>query len=75
MTISKKEIENMIRERLGQIIILSHYLATSDVFYEGYVSKKIEKMPVLDKINQYRFNVMADYLKNEYGVQINYSLW
>lgn len=74
MTISKEEIENMIRKRLGQIIILSHYLGTSDVFYESHVSEKTKKMPVLDKINQHHFNVMADYLNNEYGAQINYTL-
>jgi len=75
VTITEKEIKELIRERLGQIIILSDYLSERGNYHKSYVDEKSKGMPVLDKMNKRHFNVISDYLENEYGVDVSDWPW
>ena len=74
MTLTRKEVLMMVRERLGQIIVLSHHLSEYNIPHESYVNEKKDSMPSIDKGNQEVFDLMADAIAFHYGVIITYTL-
>ena len=72
---TRKKVLKMIRERIGQAVILTHHLAQNDEPFEYYVREKSEYMPSLDSNNKAMLEKLAALLLQEYGVEIEYRIW
>ena len=69
------DVIKMRRERLGQVVILSHHLSRNNEPYIDYVNEKKDIMPSLDSNNKAVFEQLALILKQKYGVVIEYRYW
>ncbi len=75
MTLTRKTVEKMIRERIAQAVILTHHLQNNAEPFDYYVAEKTAAMPSLDSSNQDIFNQIRIILNSAYGVDIEYRVW
>ena len=75
MTLTRKKVEKMIRERIAQAVILSHHLMQNVEPEPYYVEEKQGTMPSLDSSNKDIFNQIRIILNSAYGVDVEYRFW